>query len=283
MANLRAAFRSLLKTPGFSLVAVLTLAVGIGANAALFSVFDRLVLRPVSLPNTNTLVALWSSNPQANFNVPALSWPRYQAISGNQHVFSSIAVSAFDNFTLTGNGEQSDQLNGLRVSGAFLETLGVRPALGRDFTPEEDVPYGPAVCIISIELWTTRFGSRASIVNENIQLNGQSWQVVGIMPPQLSAPFAQVQVFAPRVFEVAGLTAQQIDAGAGYSQPIARLSSGVTLAQAQTEMNAIAAGYQAQFASKLDSANATVVRDYVHAVPRNLKPTFYTQRGACLV
>src|SRR5262245_16068017 len=120
MANLRAAVRSLLKSPGFSLVAILTLAVGIAANAALFSVYDKLVLRPVTLPDTNTLVAIWSNNPQANFNVPALSWPRYQTIAENAHTFSSIAVSAFDNFTLTGNGEQPDQLNGLRVSGAFF-------------------------------------------------------------------------------------------------------------------------------------------------------------------
>jgi putative ABC transport system permease protein len=280
MANIRAAIRSLLKSPGFSLVAILTLGVGIAANAALFSVYDRLVLRPVTLPDTRTLVAIWSNNPQANFNVPALSWPRYQAIAGNARTFSSVAVSAFDNFTLTGNGEQPDQLNGLRVSGAFFPTIGVRPALGRDFTPEEDVPNGPAVCIISHELWTTRFGSRASIVNENIQLNGQSWQVVGIMPPQLSAPFAQVQVFAPRVFEVAGLTAQQIDAGAGYAQVIARLGKGVTRDQAQTEMNAIAAGYKSQFAAKLDSANASVVRDFVDAFTGNLKPTFYTLLGA---
>lgn len=280
MANLRAAFRSLLKTPGFSLVAILTLGVGIAANAALFSVFDRLVLRPISLPNPGNLIAVWSNNPQANFNVPALSWPRYQAIAGHAHTFSSIGVSAFDNFTLTGNGEQPDQLQGQRVSGAFFTTLGVRPALGRDFTPEEDVPNGPNVCIISHELWSTRFGSRASIVNENIQLNGQSWQVVGVMPPNLSAPFGQVQVFAPRVFEIAGLTPLQIDAGAGYAQVIARLAKGVTRDQAQTELTAIAAGYKSEFASKLDAANASVARDYVDAFTGNLKPTFYTLLGA---
>jgi predicted permease len=280
MANLRAALRSLRKTPGFSLVAILTLGVGIAANAALFSVYDRLVLRPVSLPDPGSLVALWSNNPQLNFNARALAWPRYVEIARDTKAFASTAISAFDNFTLTGNGEQPDQLNGLRVSGAFFKTLGVRPALGRDFSPEEDVPNGPNVCIISHELWTTRFGSRPSIINETIQLNGQSWQVVGITPPALSAPFLQTQVFAPRVFEISGLSPAQIDAGAGYAQPIARLAPGATLDQAQAELASVTAGYKSQFASKLDANNAIIARDFVDSIVGNLKPTFYTLLGA---
>jgi len=280
MTSLRSGVRSLLNNPGFSAVAVLTLAVCIASNAAIFSVYDRLVLRPTSAPDPDTLVQIWSNNPQANFFAPALSWPRYQTLSRAAHSFSSMGVSAFDNFTLTAPGEQPLQLNSLRVSGAFFKTLGIAPALGRDFSPEDDVPNGPAVCILSHELWTSRFGARPSLVGQIIQLNGASWQVVGVMPAALTQPFTQVQVFLPRVFEVAGLTPQQIDAGAGYSQPIARLAPGVTLAQAASELQAIGEGYHRDFPARLDAPNVSVPRGFVDALAGNLKPTFYTLIGA---
>src|SRR5262245_57861453 len=222
MSDFTAAIRGLWKTPGFSLVAILTIAVGIGANTALFSVFDRLVLNPVTISQPSSLVAIVNNNPQLTAPVPALSWPRYEEIRDHAHSFASIAVSAFDSFTLTGNGEP-EQLNGLRASASFLPTLGIEPVRGRNFTAAEDTPNGPAVCIISHELWQTRFGAREGIVGETIVLNGQSWEVIGVTPARLSPPFAQVQIFAPRVFEVGGLTPQQIQNGSGYTQPIARL------------------------------------------------------------
>lgn len=280
MTNFKSGVRSLLNTPAFSVVAILTLAVGIAANAALFSVYDKLVLRPVAVPDSSSLVAIWSRNTQANFNAPAVSWPKFAELARNQKSFSSIGVSAFDNFTLTGNGEQPDQLNGLRVSAGFFTTLGIRPALGRDFSAADDVPNGPAVCVLSHELWTTRFGQRASVVNDVIQLNGQSWQVIGIMPPALTAPFQQVQVFAPRVFEITNLSAAQVEAGAGYAQAIARLKSGVTLEQAQAEMTSLSTAYGQQFSTRLDAANLAVVLDYANSIVGNLKPTFYTLLGA---
>jgi predicted permease len=279
MADLRFALRSLLKTPGFTAVAVLTIAVGIAANTALFSIFDRLVLNPITLPQPSSLVAIWTNNPSLNFNAPAVSWPRFEEIRAQAKSFSSVGLSAFDNFTLTGNGEPT-QLQGQRVSAGFFPTLGVMPARGRNFAPEEDVPNGPAVCIISHELWQTQFGGRDTLLGENIQLNGQSWQVVGIMPPQLSPPFRQVQVFAPRVFEVGGLTPIQVQNGAGYAQPIARLKPGVSLEQAKADLAAVSKGYAEKFAAKLDANNLSEPRDFVGALVGNLKPTFYTLIGA---
>jgi predicted permease len=280
MRALKNAFRSLLNSPGFSAVAILTLAICIAANTAIFSVYDRLVLHPISLPNPSTLVAIWTNSPTNNFYAPALSWPRYKELARGTRAFSSTAVSAFDNFTLTAAEEPPILLNTLRVSGAFFRTLGVQPALGRDFAPEEDVPNGPQVCILSHEFWTSRFGARTSLVGEMIQLNGQSWQVVGVLPPQLSAPFAQVQVFAPRVFEISGLTAAQVEVGAGYAQAIARLAPGVTLDQAVSELQAGSRTYREQFGSKLDGNNISVPRDFADSLTGNLKPTFYTLLGA---
>jgi predicted permease len=279
MTSLKRGIRSLANNPGFSAVAICTLAVCIASNAAIFSVYDRLVLHAIAVPAPSSLVAIWTSNPMI-INAPAVSWPKFQAMRRAARSFSSTGVSAFDNLTLTAPGEQALQLNSLRVSGDFFRTLGVLPRRGRDFTAEDDVPNGPAVVILSHELWTTRFGGRESIVGEMIQLNGQSWQVVGIMPPHLTAPFTPVQVYAPRVFEVGGLTAQQIDVGAGYAQPIARLRPGVTIEQAGAELKALDQRYRQAFAGKLDAANVSVPRDFADSIVGNLKPTFYTLLGA---
>ncbi len=278
MSDLRTAFRSLRKTPGFTLVAILTIAIGIAANTALFTVFDRLILNPVSLPQPSSLVAIWSNNAAVNFVAPAVSWPRYQHLTREVQSFSGFGISAFDNFTLTGNGDPQ-QLQGLRVSASFFGTLGVAPAQGRGFTADEDVANGPAVVVISHELWQTQFGGRP-MLHETVQLNGLSWQIVGIMPPRLSNPFSGTQVFAPRVFEVNGLTPQQVQNGASYAQPIARLKPGVTLEQAQEELNAASRAYTAQFGAHLDAAALSEARSYVGALTGNLRPTFYTLLGA---
>ena len=279
MSDFRSAVRGLAKSPGFSLVAVLTIAVGIGANTALFSVYDRLVLNPVTLPQPSSLVAIWTRNPALNLYAPAISWPRYEEIRTGARAFASVGVSAFDNFTLTGDGDPV-QLNGLRVSASFFPTLGILPAIGRDFTAAEDLPNGPTVCILSHELWASRFGGRPDVVGRTITLNGQSWQVVGVMPPRLTPPFAQSQVFAPRVFEIGGLTPTQVQAGAGYLQPIARLRPGVSLEQAKSDLAAIGASSRERFATRLDAGNASEPTPFVASLVGNLEPTFYTLLGA---
>jgi putative ABC transport system permease protein len=145
MSQLKLAFRTLRLNPAFTAGAVLTIALGIGANTALFSVFDRLILHPITLRDPGSLVAIWVENPAINFLAPAVSWPRYEEIRDGARSFTSIANSAFDNFTLTGDGDPV-QLNGLRVTASFFPTLGIAPALGRNFAVDEDRPNGPNVC-----------------------------------------------------------------------------------------------------------------------------------------
>jgi len=279
MVNLRAAIRPLIKNPGFTAVAVLTMAIGIGANAALFSVYDQLVLNPVTVSDPDSLVALQSRNVQLNITVPNTSWPRYQQIKSKTKTFASLGITAFDNFTLTGNGDPQ-ALNGQRVDASFLPTLGILPARGRNFTPEEDVPNGPAVCIISHEMWQTQFGGRDTMVGETITLNGQSWQVIGVMPPRMTAPFRQVHVWAPRVFEVGGLTPRQVEVGSIYAQAIGRLAPRVTVEQAREELTAIGAGYQDAFAGNLDANVPSEAQTFVTALVGTLRPTFITLLGA---
>ena len=275
---LKIALRSLSKAPGFTLVAVLTIALGIGATTALFSVFDQLVLRPTTLPAPGTLVALYANNPAIGFSGPAVSWPRYQELSRDTTAFASVADSAFDNFTLTGNGDPI-QLNGLRVTASFLPTLGLAPAAGRNFTAADEAPHGPAVVLLSHELWETQFGGRPSIVGENIRLNGQPWQVIGILP-HLDNPFSQVQILAPRVFETSFLTPQQIAYGAGFTQPFARLKPGTSLARANAELAALSRSYHEQFATALDGSTTIDARPLIETLVGNLRPTFYTLLAA---
>ncbi len=118
------------------------------------------------------------------------------------------------------------------------------------------------------------------MVGQTIHLNNDSWQIVGIMPPHLTQPFTQVQVWVPRVFEVAGLTHNQIDAGAGYSQPIARLKDGVSVEQAQAELNALTQGYKLENTRRLDGTSLTIARDFTDSIVGTLKPTFYALLGA---
>lgn len=280
MTSLRHGLRSLADNRGFSFVAVATLGVCIAANAAIFSVYDRLVLHPIDVPDPGSLVAIWANSPPAALFAPAVSWPQFQELRRSARSFTSMGDSAFDSFALTAPGAQPLQVNALRISGEFFKTLGVRPLFGRDFIAAEDVTNGPNVCILSHEFWTTRFGARESIVGQTIQLNEQSWQVVGILPPHLTQPFTRVQVFVPRVFELTGLTRQAVDVGAGYTQPIARLAPGVTTAQATSELASISQAYGKEFSDNLDAKTTSVPRDYAAAFVGTLKPTFYTLLGA---
>ncbi|MBL9216883.1 MAG: ABC transporter permease [Opitutaceae bacterium] len=279
MHSLPFAFRALLKTPGFTAVAVLTIAVAIGANTTLYSIFDRLMLNPVSFPEPERVVALWAVNNERNFVAPAVAWPRFDEIRREARSFASLADSCFDSQTLTGNGEP-EQLTGLRVTANYFATLGLAPARGRDFRPEEDQPNGPGVAILSHEYWQTRFGGRANIVGESILLNGRPHEVIGIMPPRLTNPIGGVQVFVPRVFEPGGLTPAQVQVGAGYSQPVARLKPGVTREQANAELAALSRAYKERFATQLDADNQIEARFLTETLVQGIRPTMRMLLGA---
>jgi predicted permease len=279
MQDLKLALRTLSKSPAFTLVAILTIAIGIGANTTLYSIFDRLMLNPVSIPEPERVVALWAVNNERGFVAPAISWPRFDEIRRASTSFAELADSCFDSHTLTGNGEP-EQVTALRVTHNYFKTLGIKPAAGRDFIAEEDVAGGPYVVLLSHEYWQSRFGSRPTLVGENIMLSGQPHEVIGIMPPRLTNPISAVQVFVPRVFEVAGLTQMQVQVGAGYSQPVGRLKPGVTRDQANAELAALTRTYKEQFASRLDADNAIEARSLADTLVSGIRPTMRMLLGA---
>ena len=198
MNDLTFALRQLRKSPGFTSVAILTLALGIGLNTALFSAFNTFVLHPLTLPQADRLVRLWVSNPAMNYNIPYVSWPRYGFIRDREKSFSNISASGFASYALTRNGADPEQLNALQVTTSFFPTLGIAPLRGRNFTKEEDSVGGANVAILSCECWQRYFGGRDSVVGESIMLSGASYAVVGVLPPTLSQPFNTVMIFVPR-------------------------------------------------------------------------------------
>jgi predicted permease len=275
MNDLRFAFRQLCKSPGFSFVAVITLALGIGANTALFSAYYTLVLHPLALPQSDRLVRLWVRNSALNHNIRYLSWPRYEFIRDHQQSFANIAAADFASYALTRDGADPEQLNSLRVSASFFPTLGVAPLRGRNFTREEDTAGGPNVAILSYECWQRFFGGRESLVGENITLSGTSYAVVGILLPGLSYPFNAVMVFVPRVFEPQDITPQQVQNGAGYIDVTARLKDGVTFQQATAELKILGENYKAAFPTHVDGKHDSVLKTFAEQLVGDFKSTFY--------
>src|SRR4029453_12428435 len=275
MNDLKFAIRQLRKSPGFTFVAVITLALGIGANTALFSAFDTLVLHPLRLPHSERLVRIWVSNPALNYSTRYVSWPRYEFIRDHQQSFANIAAANFASYALTRIGADPEQLNSLQITANFFPTLGVAPLRGRNFTKEEDTAGGPNVAILSYECWQRFFDGRDSLVGETITLGGAPYTVVGILPPAFSNPYNSVMVFVPRVFEAQAIKPKQGQNGAGYLYVTARLKDGVTFEQATAEVKTLAENYKAAFPTHFDGGHGGATKLFAEELVGNFKPTFY--------
>ena len=249
---LRSAVRQLLKSPGFTLVAVLGLALGIGANVALFSVVNSVFLRPLPYRAPEQLVRLSSTSEPRQLIRVGFSHSRYLAVEQRQQVFSDLAFSIGSPSTWTGRGDP-EQLIGIRTSAAMLPTLGLEPHLGRNFSPDEDRPGGQRVVLLGHTLWRQRFNSDRSVLGQSITLDGAPYTIIGVLPEAASAfPLNVFQVWIPRPAEVPFLVPAQLNGGY-FFQVIARLRPGVSLQQASEAMNVIAAGYREMSPANIDS------------------------------
>lgn len=281
MHPLRFALRSLLKSPGFTAVAVLTMAVGIGANTALFSVYQSVVRDPLEFPRSNELVRVWTNDPARNFSAPASSWPKYEMYRDEAQSFTGVAGSSFHNSTLTRNGE-AEQLTGLQVSPNFLTVLGLNTALGRNFTAEENAIGGPPVVILDHQLWQKYLGGRPGAVGETVVINNVSHTIVGILPESLPFPFNQTQYLVPRAFEVPGLNPEQVrSGGAIYLQITARLKPGVSFEQADAEVRSLSQRYNTAHPAQMDANSGHELRRFSDELFGNLRPTFNLLLIAC--
>ena len=252
-SEIRYAVRQLLKSPGFTLVAVLGLALGIGANVALFSVVNSVFLRPLPYHEPDRLVRLSSTIESQNLVRVGFSYPRFLEVQQHQQVFSDLAFSAFNAFTLTGRGDP-EQLIGLQASAVLLPTLGLEPVVGRNFSADEDRPGGERVALISHALWQQRFNGDPAVIGQALTLDGAPYIIIGVLPAAASAfPLNQIQLWVPRPAELPFLVPSQLNNGGYFFQAIARLKADVSLRQASEAMNLIAAGYREAHPANVDA------------------------------
>jgi len=238
--DLRYGIRMMAKRPGFTLIAALTLALGIGANTAIFSAVNAVLLKPLPFPESEQLVDLAETFKPDGFG--SVSVPTLEDWKSQNTVFAGISAYGFTSFNLE-NGDTPQRIPGLNVSANYFDVLGVKPTVGRGFLPGEDVAGRERVVILGDDLWRRNFAANPGIVNQEIALNGQKYTVVGVMPPELSALYRAIQVWSPLVFP----EQDRLDRGNHKYLVIGRLKSGVTLAQAREQMNAIAQRLEAQY------------------------------------
>jgi len=251
LQDFRYALRQLRKSPGFTAVAVLTLALGLGANSAIFSVIDAVLLRPLPFHAPSRLVIVKPTEPGRRDDI-GVSYPTFLDWRAQNHVFEGLAVFRQDDFTLTRRGEPA-HLTGAVVSANLFSMLGVPPAIGRDFTPEEDKPAATGrPIILSHSLWQNRFESDPKVVGQSLVLDGDTFAVVGVMPASFQFPVQRTPVefwttIALDSQTVNGAPPMTAQRGAAYLDVIARLKPQVTAATAQTEMARIQDGLNRQY------------------------------------
>jgi len=243
--DIRYGFRLLLKKPGFSVVAALTLALGIGANTAIFSAVNAVLLRPLPYREPSRLVEIWETNPLKGWKDAPVAPANFYDWEQQNDVFEGMAnySPGPGNFALTGKDE-SERLRGMRTSGNLFSVLGVEAALGRTFLPEETWKGKNEVVILSHGLWKRRFGEDPSIIGQMISLDGKNYTVVGVMPDRFYFPTKDVDLWVPWGFDptkIANLRRPH------FMRVVARLKSGKTPAQAQTEMNTIAGRLEQEY------------------------------------
>jgi predicted permease len=251
LQDVRYALRQLRKSPAFTTVAVLTLALGIGANTAIFSVIDAVMLRPLPFHNPGRLVVVKTTEPGRHDDI-GVSYPAFLDWRSRNDVFNALSVYRTDDFTLTGRSEPAHVI-GAVVSANTFSLLGVAPALGRDFTAAEDTPSpNGRPIILSNNLWHERFGSDPNILGQSVTLSGQQFTVAGIMPASFQFPvqtdpvdfWTTIALDAESPSGTPPITAQR---GASYLDVIARLKPAVTQLQAETEMSAIQAALNREY------------------------------------
>jgi len=280
METIRYAFRSLRKSPGYTAVAVVALALGIGANTAIFSLVEAIFLSPLPYKEPGRLVQVNSSAPEQQIVQAGMSWPRLEVIRERQQVFSDLSTSIFNAYTVTGLGDP-EQVFALMVSRNFFSVLGVGPEIGRTFTAEEAQPGGPNVVLLSHGFWQSHFGGQREAIGKTVELNGQQFAIVGVLPASLSSfPLAQIQLFTARPFEAPFLTRKQIDDGGYFFNVIARLKPGVGLTQARAEMDVFQKTYAQTHEANVDSKSAITVDSLLDNLVGNQRATYGTLFGA---
>jgi putative ABC transport system permease protein len=278
MNDVRFAFRKLRESPAFTLIAVVTLALGIGLNTAIFSLINDLFLRPLPFKDAGRLVHLYSNARERKLLELAVSVPRFQFYKDGQTIFDQFAGENVSAFTLTGLGDAAHIFGG-RVTANYFDVLGVRPIRGRNFLPEEEE--GADVAMVTENFWQKRMGGDPNVIGRSITLNGVAHTIVGILP---DLPFSWVgpnsEIWTTKPYVVQGLTHEQVMRGSGILRVVGRLKPGITIEQARAALPPLEQSYRAAHPDKIDSSSVGTLKTLPEDVTGNLRPAFATLLAA---
>ena len=271
-SDLKHAFRTFRSSPGFTATAVAAIAIGIGANTAIFSVVDTVLLKPLPFPNADRIVTLMNTSPQGSG--PAASVPKYNVWRRQTQALEDVA--AYDTggpgLNLSG-GDRPEQIKGIHVSHEFFHLFGAQALIGRTFTPEEDRPRGGNVAVLSNGIWQRRFGSDASIVGRTIALGGELVTIIGVLDGKF--------VFDPMPDVYLPFQADPNSTNQGhYFRAAARLKPGVTLGAAKAAMDLAAQEFRRQFPNSIGPRNSFTVEPMQQLMVRDVKTALYILLGA---
>src|SRR5499427_2910830 len=274
ISDFKYALRTLAKTPGFTIIAVITLALAIGANTAIFSLINDLFLRSLSFKEPRRVVHFLSNTPDRKLVDLPLSLPRFQHYRAGQTTCEDLGAENVFAFTLTGLGDPV-QLFGGRVTSNYFDVLGLRPIRGRNFLPNEEE--GADVVMVTENFWQKRTGGDPNIIGRSINLDGVAHTIVGVlpnMPVSWVGPAAEVWTTKP--FPIAGLSNERIMRGSSFLRVVGHLKPGITIEQARAAMPPLEQSYRARFPDKIDSASVITLKTLPEDVTGNLRPAFAT-------
>jgi predicted permease len=277
LQDIRYGGRQLRRNRGFTIIAVLTLALGIGATTAIFSVVNAVLLRPLPYPNSNRLVQVWSTNPHTNRWGDWVSYPDFVDWRSENRVFRGMAVYRTWLTNLSG-GDHPEALVTVLASANLFSVLGVRPMLGRAFLPVEDEPGRNRVVIISDGLWRSRFASNHKLGGAAVNINAQRYTVIGVMPPGFGFPAGLPEGIRADAWMPLGLDPDQNDRGSHNYRVVGRLERGVTVAQAQADMDAVARNLAREYPA--DENLGTKVAGLEENLTKDVRPALLILFGA---
>ncbi len=279
LTDLRFALRQLLKSPGFTLLAVITLALGIGLNTAIFSLINDLFLRGLPFHEPARVVHLFTKPPGGDtFDYP-LSAPRFLHYRDGQQIFDGFAAESGTAFTLTGIGEPV-QLQGFRTTANYFDVLGVRPILGRTFSAQEEE--GADVAIVSEKFWRSRLGGDPAVLGRSLTLDGVAHTIVGVipnMPAQWVGPNGN-EVWTTKPLVIPGFSHERMMRGTAFLRVIGRMKPGQTVAQVRAALLPLAQSYRSANPGKIDADVVGFVKALPEDVSGDLRPAFGTLLAA---
>ena len=278
MNDVTFALRQLRKSPGFTFVAILTLALGIGMNTAIFSLIHDLFLRRLPFNQPERVVRIYGEAKERDLKELPFSVPKFWHYRDGQTAFSGIAADRGNGFILTGIGEPV-QLFGRNVTANYFDLLGVRPILGRAFLPDEESKGD--VVMVTENVWRKRLNSDPAVLGRSITLNGVPNTIIGVMPNLPISWFGRdTEIFANKLFEPGDITKDRVMRGVSFMRAVARLKPDVTIQQAQATMPALEQGYRTERPENPDNSWASVLVPAAEDATGNLRPAFMTLMAA---